>query len=635
MMKNQGKYILIIMTAALLAISFLCWKMTPAEEIVVRENCGLSLRIVNQREAFVELDVCRTPEGMYGVFIPAHGCLEEAEFIVDSGFTVTLDGQQLRSGMSCQSLLQDVPYTLEWETNSGSRGSSLLTVYADSTLPALYVDVRSGSMEYIHSYKGAEEPGTMRIVMPDGNVHYQGSLEAVAGRGNATWENKEKKPYNLKLRNQADLLGMGVARNWVLLANAYDDSHIRNQIVYDAAAQLGLNYSPLCRWVELYLNGQYAGLYQLCEKNEIHESRVNISSFTGNLISIEKEDRLWEYDQQFVTAGGTPIRIRKTADAEKLKETIGCLERAILAEDGVDPVSGASWLEMVDLESWVKKYLIEEAFGNLDAGSISQFFYWENDGKIYAGPVWDYDVSMGSDGHWQIQDVNMLHAGRPHLWSYEDTPWYYALSRKTEFQAELERVYGQELRPLMEKLTENGIRKYYEEIASAARRNQIRWGTREAGAEAEQVLSYITQRIGFLDSLWLERCDYYLVQLHMNWLVMGCYAVAPGETVPEQSLPGNWGSVEYIGWHNAETEEPYDFSQPVTENLCLYLKELDNGQEVTQSGGGMSGKIWFIPVTALVALFGALMVVELARVGRNNKKQEITQKAAQGDREAL
>jgi hypothetical protein len=301
--------------------------------------------------------------------------LDEAELIVKPGYTVTLAGEPVQNGMSPQTFSSGIPYTLEWESDNGG-GSTLMTFYEGSSLPAVYVDVRSGSMGYIHSYKGAEEPGTLRIVLPDGNVHYQGSLDAVTGRGNATWENKEKKPYNLKLRAQADLLGMGQAQNWVLLANTYDDSYIRNQIVYETADRLGLDYSPRCCWVELYLNGQYAGLYQLCEKNEIHESRVDIDAVSGNLISIEKEDRLWEYERQFVSDGGTPIRIRQTTDEDKLKDTIGRLERAILAQNGVDPVSGSSWLDMIDLESWVKKYLIEEAFGNLDAGSISQFFYW-------------------------------------------------------------------------------------------------------------------------------------------------------------------------------------------------------------------------------------------------------------------
>lgn len=625
---KRGKWILYIMSAVFLAVIVLCGQLDPLPQMPpVEDGCGLSLRVMSG-EGDIEISLWKTPAGEYSAFLPGHSRLEETTFEVDPGYTVFLDGQPVQNGTSCSFLRSGVGYTLTWKDAHGDSKTSVLTFYAESTLPAVYLDVRSGSMDYIHSAKGAEESGTIQIYLPDGSLHYNGSLESVKGRGNATWDDKEKKPYNIKLRTQADLLEMGQAQQWVLLANVYDDSHIRNKIVYETAERLGLAYSPQCRWVELYLNGEYAGLYLLCEKNEIHASRVAIDSVKGNLISIEKEDRLWEYDQHFVTEGGTPIRVRETTDGKKLQEAVHCLERAILAEDGVDPVTGKQWLDLIDLESWVKKYLIEEAFGNLDAGSISQFFYWEDGGKIFAGPVWDYDVSMGSAGHWQLQDVNMLHAGRPHLWSAEDTPWYYALSQKPEFQAELERTYGEQLRPLLQLLTADTTAQYAQEIAEGARRNQIRWGCREAGQETERVLSYLTQRMDFLDSLWLEKNQFHLVQLHMNWVVMGCYAVAPGETVPEQPVPGNWGSTEYVGWYDAATEEPYDFSKPVTQDLFLYMKEMEHGQEVTQSAGGLSGKIWLIPMTALAVLFGALTVVELLRNKVNGSKQEQRRKAA-------
>ena len=115
-------------------------------------------------------------------------------------------------------------------------------------------------------------------------------MEAIRGRGNATWL-WEKKPYSLTLSKSADLLGMGAAKEWILLTNAPDPTHLRNKIAYDLAAEVGLLYSPESNWVDLYLNGEYTGLYLLTERNEIHPQRIPAGNGTF-LVSMELESRL-------------------------------------------------------------------------------------------------------------------------------------------------------------------------------------------------------------------------------------------------------------------------------------------------------------------------------------------------------
>ena len=69
---------------------------------------------------------------------------------------------------------------------------------------------------------------------------------------------------------------MGAAKKWILLANAFDASNINNKMAYDFAAKAGCAYTPECRWVDLYLNGAYTGLYLLSERNEVDSQRVDI-----------------------------------------------------------------------------------------------------------------------------------------------------------------------------------------------------------------------------------------------------------------------------------------------------------------------------------------------------------------------
>lgn len=616
-MMGQGKRIILLFMTALLALAVLCWHLDPPDPGTGGEqNTGPGFSLTVSCDGGEEnLTLWQKETGEYCVFLPSYARLDQVRFRIEPGSRVFLEGEEVPDGGACSRLQPERVYQLTTTGKHTGERNLQLAVYRSGRLPAVYVDVRSGNMHYIHMHKDNEEPGTIRIYGADGQLNYSGSLESVKGRGNATWE-WEKKPYNLKLRSEGELLGMGQAEQWVLLANTYDPSHLRNALVQEAARELGLAFTPEYRFVDLYLNGSYAGLYLLCEKNEIHPQRVDIDPVNGSLISIEKEDRLWEYgEEQFITDGGTPIRIRSTSDAGALQEKLLQAERAILSPEGTDPVTGKSWQELIDPESWAAKYLIEEVFGNLDAGSISQFFYWDGgDGKIFAGPVWDYDVSMGNSCNWQLQDPNMLYSGRTHLWNMTDSPWYHALYQKEAFREAVKRLYAGSMRPILSVLLEGGIESGAEFIAEAARMNRIRWNSEDPSAGAEQILAYMTERMAFLDALWLEEEPFYEVQLYINWHVMASYAIRPGETVPEQSVPDGTDTIVYLGWYDRETGEPYDFSQPVNRDMLLYLKEEGASDPViSDGGGGLSEKIKYVPAAVLLLLLPALAFVERKR----------------------
>lgn len=76
------------------------------------------------------------------------------------------------------------------------------------------------------------------------------------GRGNSTW-GYPKKPYNIKLDSKAKLFGMEKAKSWCLIANYEDLSLLRDQIVYNLGADIGMTESPDCRSIDLYVNGEY------------------------------------------------------------------------------------------------------------------------------------------------------------------------------------------------------------------------------------------------------------------------------------------------------------------------------------------------------------------------------------------
>lgn len=161
-----------------------------------------------------------------------------------------------------------------------------VTALKSGDVGTVYIDTASGSISKINasSDKSVSESGTIMVIAPDGTVDYDGVMEKMAGRGNGTWSTANtKNPYNIKLGVSTSLLGMNKAKKWCLLANAGDSSLIKNQLTYDFADYIGIKYQPHCKPVDLYVNQQYFGSYQLAEKVEIKSNRINVTDAYENL----------------------------------------------------------------------------------------------------------------------------------------------------------------------------------------------------------------------------------------------------------------------------------------------------------------------------------------------------------------
>ena len=153
-----------------------------------------------------------------------------------------------------------------------------------SKLPVLYINTDDG--EEITS-KEEYKTGTMTTqgnsIYNESSQLYNGIIE-IKGRGNSTWK-LPKKPYKIKLDSKTDLLGMGKNKHWVLLANYFDECLMRNKIAYDFSAELGL-VSMSSTWVDVILNGEYVGNYQLCEQIRIGDTRIDIYNWEDSAADI-------------------------------------------------------------------------------------------------------------------------------------------------------------------------------------------------------------------------------------------------------------------------------------------------------------------------------------------------------------
>lgn len=521
----------------------------------------------------------KSEKGEYYVFLPSYADLSKTKIHVKKHGTVYVENQQIKDGMTCENFRLNDHYTLRWGEEQTS-----ITFMQSANIPAMYIDTRSGNMDYIHEDKENEEPGALRLYTSNGAANYHGELEKIHGRGNSTWLYGIKKPYNLELAVEADLLEMGSAKKWILLANESDPTHLRNKFIYDFAEKIGLPYSPESDWVDLYLNGEYAGLYLLSERNEVHPQRVNLSQMGSFLVSTDASGKMEERGKAFIRTKhlipNIVLRIRYSAVPEiNMKQIWQSAENAILAEDGIDPITGKNWLDLIDLDSWAKKYLVEEIATNIDGGVVSQFFYYDGKdetGRIYAGPVWDYDETAGFTWPWYMNPTpaNVFCANR------ENAVWFHALYQKKEFYGQVVKRYT-EYQPILADMLERNFLEYEAKVASSAKMNEVRWGAMNAQKASHTLQTYMTERMNFLSSIWTQNEPYCMVNVRIGASGEPTmkYAVRLGECLPDLPEMESTEDMTVLGWYTSGTDEPFDVTESIYEDADIYLKISYNEQE--------------------------------------------------------
>ncbi len=326
-----------------------------------------------------------------------------------------------------------------------------LTILCSENVAAMYLvsdDPQNRGRAWVEASedKSNKATGAMVLLDPSGETVYDGVLTQIKGRGNTTWS-LDKKPYQIKLADKTDLLQTGDrdnrARTWVLLANRADPSLLRNQVLLNLGAEMGMDCAMENRLVDLYYDGEYRGSYLLTEKVEVGSGRVavrdleegneaanpdvqdledlprevavteNGATYTycvgmaspedisgGYLLEMELSYRTAEEACYFYTTRGNYIVVKSPEFASREEmDYIASLyqdyEDAVY-NGGVHPVSGASFADYVDLESTVRCYLINELSKNLDGFRTSAFLYKEAGvDQMKMGPLWDYDKSLG------------------------------------------------------------------------------------------------------------------------------------------------------------------------------------------------------------------------------------------------
>lgn len=256
---------------------------------------------------------------------------------------------------------------------------------------------------------------------------YEGNI-AIEIRGSSS-QMFPKKQYGFELRTSANqdtiasLLSLPAEGDWILYAPYSDKSLLRNVLAYKFGEDLGW-YAPRTRLVELYLNDQYQGVYVLTEKIKRDKNRVDISKLSpdensgddltgGYIVKIDKFDGAsvglgWDspYRPPNATQQNQVIHFQyhypkeneiSVQQQQYIRKYVTDFENALTGPDWKHPKFG--YLNFINVESFIDYAIINEISRNVDGYRLSTFLYKDKDskdGKLYIGPVWDYNLAFGN-----------------------------------------------------------------------------------------------------------------------------------------------------------------------------------------------------------------------------------------------
>ena len=428
-----------------------------------------------------------------------------------------------------------------------------IKVYRSENLPAVFITTNSGTLDNVLANKQYKEAGKITVINRDGTREHAGGLDYIKGRGNYSWNNWDKKPFKIKLGKTASLLDLGYGTDYCLIANASDATLIRNEIARRLEMQVGIPYASAGRFADLYINGEYLGNYYLCPSIEVGPDRIDITDMDeiqskvvdrlnpdaisvyetaslkgwnlpdsledisgGYLVEREFADR---YDLEypsikngFITDRGEHFIVLSpqyctVAEISYIAERFNSAEKAVFGEGDLS--------EYIDTDSFAKRYLVEEVLKNYDGGVSSAFYYKDTDqvdSRIFAGPGWDFDMSMGNYLDWmEYADEDATGITRLYL-SEHSSIYYRELVKDETFMGLVRDSFNEKALPCLEQMLESGIDNYEKELSASAEMDSVRWSdmylekgyTTGDHSEYRSLKEFIANRLMFLKGEWSD-----------------------------------------------------------------------------------------------------------------------------------
>ncbi len=345
----------------------------------------------------------------------------------------------------------------------------------------------------------------------------------IRGRGNSTWK-WDKKPYKIHFDTPTSLLGLPEAEEWALFANYADKSLMRNRLAQEMAGVLSFDYCPSQVYVDLFVNGEYLGVYTLGEHLEAGEGRVEVT------YNPKKTDCGFFLEAGGVTSG-VDVKGLNYFHADLVKfvlikspdyltltsEQFNFIKNYMLrANDAVK--KGEGYEEYLDMDTLVDWMIMTELSCNTDCSWRRSTYFTKNPGeKLKMGPVWDFDLAFGNfskdnDGY------NTFVSTEPED-DYVGETWSTHLLEDPEFRALFKARWQEKSRELL-KVAFDMIEEDYEVLFPSAEENFSKWQIlgKKVAFERHDTTLYTTyeSQIRYLKNFLMERAAWLDAKVE-NW----------------------------------------------------------------------------------------------------------------------
>ena len=298
--------------------------------------------------------------------------------------------------------------------------------YEDTGLPLLEIETEDGKgVKDIKEWKKAD----IRLLQ-GGDPLLEKSGAKVKGRGNSSWT-FPKKPFDILLKKPAPVLGMPEANRWCVLANWRDATLMRNAVSLEIARMTALEWTPQGRFVDVVMDGTWEGNFYLTER--VAPERLDVYP-GGFMVCIDSY-----YDARYRFKTGVkelPVNIivpegcaLEQSGVEQIRKSLNAVENALYNGAG-------DWRELLDEVSFCDWYIVHELTGNDEPTKPhGVYLYRHPDGKICAGPAWDFDFHTYRTGVDELVNSQAV--------------WFDALLKDEGFKALLKERWL-ELKPIFE-----------------------------------------------------------------------------------------------------------------------------------------------------------------------------------------
>ena len=554
---NRKTLALLLLLAGICAACAVCitagGKERPKSAVFCRdENSRIAIQIRPNWQSETIRPFYSEAEDLYYFFLPSAVCDRtianselKTDLVIDGENTEKIIWEEGKTYRLSLDGTQDIP--VRFMLSSG--------------LPALFFTTDTGSMALLELGKNNIDYGRVQVVEADGKVSYSGKM-SVHGRGSSSWYGFAKKAFNFKLDKAAAILGMEKEKDFCLLANAWDYSYMNNKLAFDMAEKAGFRYVPDAEYADVYFDGDYRGIYLVTERIEVDQGRIDITDLekrnrevnvqkdpaaaetfdTGTRWGVKLEnipaditggyliERNFRLDPDyparslppsgFSTDSGSWFEIKSPEYADSREvDYIAALtnevEEAVRSEDGTSK-AGKSYLDYIDLTSFVRSYIIAEIACDTDKDTTNAYYVKDTDTKdpkIHMYPVWDYDNRFGGTEAAASPEV---------LTRLSENGWSHSLCEKTEFQEAVRTEWGAFFKTCLTGEVPGLLEEWKNQITDSVRMDLIRWPRGEGypvkwpagdGAFTDDysfedsvscLKKWLQSRTDYLDTVWGE-----------------------------------------------------------------------------------------------------------------------------------